>query len=189
MTGGADIPFSCRCGGLSGHLLNARPGEGTHLLCHCADCARAQALYDDASGPVAIFQTTPDRIKIETGKEHLALMQLSPNGLFRWTAACCDTQMFNTLKSPRIPFAGIVVARLADAAPLGPVLGEGFVPGPDGKTRHRHITRMIWRFLKRSAAARFSGRWRDTPFFDADGRPVAKPRLAPRVRRAGSVRP
>jgi len=129
---------------------------------------------------VAIFQTTADRIRIETGQDRLALMQLSPNGLFRWYAACCDTQMFNTLKSPRTGFAGIVVARLADPAPLGPVIGEGFVPGPDGKTRHRHVTPTIWRFLKRSLAARLSGRWRQTPFFGADGNPVAKARLAPR---------
>jgi len=129
---------------------------------------------------VAIFQTTSDRIRIETGQDELALMQLSPNGLFRWYAACCDTQMFNTLRSPRSGFAGIFVARLAEPGPLGPVIGEGSVPGTGSKTRHRNITRIIWRFLKRSLAARLSGRWRQTPFFDADGVPVAKARLAPR---------
>lgn len=181
MATGTDIGFACRCGCLTGRLTNARPEEGSHLICHCADCARARALYDDpASGPVAIFQTTADRIRIDTGQDHLALMQLSPNGLFRWIADCCDTQMFNTLKSPRTGFAGIVVARLSDPAPLGPVIGAGFVPGPDGKTRHHHLGRTIWRFLKRSAAARLSGRWHQSPFFDAEGRPVAKAQLAPR---------
>ena len=129
---------------------------------------------------VGIFQTTPDRIKIKAGAAHLALMQLTPNGLFRWYARCCDTPMFNTQKSPKLPFTGVLTHCLEATTALGPAWGEGYIEGPDSKERHQRIGRMIFRFGKRALYARISGRWKDTPFFNEDGTPVANSTLAPR---------
>ena len=178
--GGTDIGFSCRCGALTGTLKSVDPDEGTHALCHCASCRRALDLYGipgtRAEG-VGIFQTTPDRIEIAQGAEHLGVMKLSPKGLYRWYAKCCGTPMFNTARGPTPSFVGVQTSCLSETAPLGPVLAEGFM---DTKPRHIGLARMIWRFYRRALAARLTGRWRQTPFFDADGAPVAEPELAPR---------
>lgn len=180
---GTDIAFACRCGTLSGVLKYANPDIGTHARCHCASCRRALDLYGipgTREEGVGIFQTTPDRLRIVTGADQLGLMQLSPKGLFRWYAKCCDTPMFNTQRSAKVPFVGIYTSRLADTGPLGPVIVEGFMETDSGKSRHVGLSRMMWRFSKRVMKARVSGRWRQTPFFDADGAPVATPELAPR---------
>ena len=183
MTAGADIPFACRCGTVTGTLQDVRPSEGTHVICHCNACARAMALSglgDEAQDGVDLWQTTPDRIEIATGADHLVPVRLSPKGLFRWTAKCCDTPMFNTFSGPGLPFTGVLTRNLADLAPLGPVIAHGFVTGPDGKQRHQHGHRVVWRLLKRTVVAKLSGRGRKTPFFQADGTPITAPELAPR---------
>jgi len=179
MAAGADIRFSCRCGKLSGALSGVRASEGTHVVCHCDYCRRANAAFGipgTREAGVDLWQTTPDRIRIETGAEAMALMRLSSRGVFRWYAACCGTPMFNTMAGPRLPFVGVLVDRLDDPAPLGPVVAQGFVEGPDGKSRHVHGGRVVWRFLRRTARARLNGSWRKTPFFTMpDGTPVAPP--------------
>lgn len=184
MTAGADIPFACRCGAVSGTLHDVRPHEGTHVVCHCASCARAMQLSglgDEAGGGVDLWQTTPDRIEITTGADRLIPVRLSPKGLFRWTAKCCDTPMVNTFGTPALPFAGLLTRNLSDPAPLGPVIAHGFVTGPNGKQRHQNGGRVIWRMLKRTAAAKLSGRAKQTPFFNADGSPTTAPELAPKA--------
>ena len=181
---GADIPFACRCGTVTGALHDVRPNEGTHVVCHCNACARAMALSglaDEAANGVGLWQTTPDRIEITSGIGQLSPVRLSPKGIFRWTAQCCDTPMFNTMAGPGVPFTGVLSRNLSDIAPLGPVIAHGFVTGADGKQRHQHGSRVIWRFLKRSVAAKLSGRGRQNPCFTADGSPIATPRLAPKA--------
>lgn len=159
------------------------PSEGTHVLCKCRSCRRALELFglaELADGGVDLFQTTPDRIAFATGLDRLAVMSLTPKGLLRWYARCCDTPMFNTFRSPALPFAGVLVHSLADPAPLGPIVATGFITGPDGKQRHDHGNRVIWRFAKRTLAAKLSGRARRNPFFDSTGQPISPPVLAPR---------
>jgi hypothetical protein len=130
---------------------------------------------------VGIWQTTPDRITIEAGAEKLRLTRLSPRGLNRWVAGCCGTPVFNTLKGPALPFAGVLVDRLEDAAPLGPVIAHGFVQGADGKTRHAGGLTVGVRVVKRALRARLSGAWRQTPFFDlTTGEPVVEVEILPR---------
>ncbi|MGI3184368.1 DUF6151 family protein [Nioella aestuarii] len=184
MTAGADISFACRCGAVTGTLHDVRPSEGTHVVCHCNACARSLALSgltEEATDGVDLWQTTPDRIDIATGIDHLAPVRLTPKGIFRWTAQCCDTPMFNTFASPGIPFTGVLTRNLSDPAPLGPVIAHGFVTGPDGKQRHQNGHRVIWRMLKRTVAAKLVGRGKQTPFFKADGSPIAPDKLAPKA--------
>jgi hypothetical protein len=181
VSAGADIPFACRCGTVTGTLHGVRPSEGTHVVCHCHACARAMALSglgNEAVDGVDLWQTTPDRIEIATGADQLVPVRLSPKGLYRWTARCCDTPMVNTFAGPGLPFAGMLVRNIADPAPLGPVIAHGFVTGPDGKQRHQNGAAVVWRMLKRTVAARLSGRWRQTPFFDGAGQPINPPELA-----------
>ena len=178
----APAKFSCSCGGLTGQIEAATPKSGTHLECYCKDCRAAQIFLgqpDPAPRGVHLFQTTPDRVTILTGADNLGLLRLSPNGLMRWYATCCNAPLFNTLASPRLPFVGVIVDRLKNPAQVGPVITHSFVPDPQGgRPRHKGATVMAWRFLIRLIAARLSGHWRHTPFFDVKtGEPTAVPRI------------
>ena len=176
----AEIALACRCGAIRGALLDAGPREGTHLVCHCRDCRaapRALGAPDPGEAGVAIFQTTPDRIRIDQGADRLGALRLSARGPLRWHCADCGTPLFNTGTRPGLPFVGVAVAALADPAPLGPVAARAFRRGPDGRARHQGLARIVGGFLRRTAGARLSGRWRRTPFFVMpEGRPVAEPR-------------
>jgi hypothetical protein len=122
---------------------------------------------------VCIWQTTPDKVKVDEGAVHLRLMRLSEKGLLRWFAGCCDTPLFNTLATPKVPFVGVLTDRLDDIAPLGPIVAEGFVEGDDGKSRHVGGGRVARGFVRRALGARLSGRWKDNPFFDTTtGQPI-----------------
>ena len=184
MSGGA---FACTCGALAGRVEGLSPRSGTRLECFCADCRAAQLWLDQPDprpGGVGLFQTAPDRIHIDRGAEHLALMRLSPKGLFRWYASCCRAPLFNTLSRPGLPFAAVVVDRLETPSAAGKVRTQGFLPGPDGRPRHKGAATMAFGILQRMLASRLSGRWRETPFFHEDGAPRAKPRVLDREERA-----
>ncbi|SLN19624.1 DUF6151 family protein [Roseisalinus antarcticus] len=175
---GKTIAFACTCGALRGHLVDISPAAGTRALCHCADCRAAEihaSGHDPAPDPVELFQTTPDRLKIDAGAEHLAAFFLRKPSFLRWYANCCGATLFNSPARPTISSLSMQVSRLADAAPLGPVTAEAFVPGAGGKTSHKGLLKFIAAAMMRIAAARISGRWRQTPLFDAKGQPVAVP--------------
>jgi hypothetical protein len=172
----SSVGFACRCGEIRGHLTHVDHSAGTHLRCHCDDCRRANAHFGmdgTREDGVCIWQTTPDKVKVDEGAVHLRLMRLSEKGLLRWFAGCCDTPLFNTLATPKVPFVGVLTDRLDDIAPLGPVVAEGFVEGDDGKSRHVGGGRVARGFVRRALGARLSGRWKDNPFFDTTtGQPI-----------------
>ncbi|WP_164660289.1 DUF6151 family protein [Tropicibacter sp. Alg240-R139] len=193
MTRGTDpLGFSCGCGALKGHVTAEGLRAGTHVVCYCADC-RAGELYfqqhDPAPGPVDIFQLSPDTVIIDDGFENLAAIRLSPNGMFRWYAACCDTPLCTTMKSAKTPFAGMNAKRFDDPSRLGPVVSKGFVPAADGSRKHETAYRAAWPLIKRMAVARLSGRWKQTPFFDANtGAPTVEPRVITKSERTALYR-
>ncbi len=185
------VALSCTCGTVAGHVTVAAPDAGNHVVCHCLDC-RAAELYLSQPDPepdgVTIWQTTPDCVRIEQGADRLAILRLSPKGLYRWHATCCGAPMVNTLRHPRLAFAGICAARLADRAPLGPVIGHAFMDKPGGGYRHTGFNRIGLRILQMMLRANLAGTWRDTPFFDAAGQPRPEITLIPRETRAGLAR-
>ncbi|SLN57445.1 hypothetical protein TRL7639_03124 [Falsiruegeria litorea R37] len=183
----APLGFSCGCGALKGHVTANGVRAGTHVVCYCADCRASERFFqqpDPAPGPVDIFQLSPETVVIDQGTEHLAAIRLSPNGMFRWYANCCNTPICTTLKSAKTPFAGMNAQRFDDPGSLGPVVSKGFVPAADGSRKHESAYRSAWPLIKRMAASRLSGRWKNTPFFDADsGAPVVEPRVIDKAER------
>ncbi len=179
--------FSCTCGKLRGHISPAGPKTGLHLVCHCRDCHAAQRYLGQsahAQDGVDLFQTSPDTIKLETGIEHLAILRLSPKGPFRWYASCCNTPMFNTLSRPGLAFVTVLLATIANPEIFGPVRAQSFVPQPGGSPKHINGGRMVLGVLTRMVAARLSGRWKQTPFFDLEtGKPIAPVHLIDREER------
>lgn len=192
MAGDGPLGFACACGTVSGRIEPFARGGGMHVRCHCRDC-RAAEIYlgqpDPRPDGVALYQTTPDRIIFDQGRDMLALMALGPKGIYRWYAACCRSPLFNTARTARFPFAGVHVSAIGATERLGPVRGEAFIPKPDGSTRNTGAGAFVYGLLSRSIVAWISGRWRQTPFFDlATGKPVVEPRMLTKEERAAASR-
>ncbi|WP_341862444.1 DUF6151 family protein [Gymnodinialimonas sp. 57CJ19] len=177
------LPWSCRCGATHGTLAVAH-GTGTPAICHCESCTRAQRHFGVKATQqegVGVFQTTPDRFKIDAGTDNLAIARLSPKGPYRWYAACCNTQLGVSSTTPKFAFFSPVHTIFADPSALGRVRTHAFVAQPGGGVKHTRLMPAIMALMSRSVAAFVSGRWRDTPFFDVStGQPVATPELLPR---------
>ena len=110
-----EVAFTCECGSLEGIAHGVSPRTGNHCVCYCVDCQcfaryldRADEVLDD-NGGTAIFQLSAGKVEITKGQEHLACMRLSPNGLMRWYARCCNSPVANTLESTALPFAGMIM--------------------------------------------------------------------------------
>lgn len=158
-------------------------------MCHCQDC-RAAEMYlgqpDPVPSGVDLFQTTPDAIQLENSTKGMSVLRLGPKGPLRWYATCCKAPMFNTLSRAGIPFSTVLVARLSEPTRLGPIIARAFVPQPGGAPNHKGAGRMVWRMVSNMAAARLSGRWRQTPFFDlSTGSPTAPVHLLTKEERIG----
>lgn len=180
-TAKADLAFACSCGAMCGHITPEGLRLGIHVVCYCHDCRAAQLFFgqpDPAPGPVEILQLAPGEVAFDTGAEHLAAMQLSPKGMLRWYAKCCDAPLATTPRTPGFPFAGFIVKRIDDPSPLGPIKTRGFIPQPNGKQKHEGILPAALGLLRRAAVSRLSGSWKNSPFFDHEtGKPVATPRV------------
>ncbi len=179
--------FACDCGQVSGQLSAQAVQAGTRLECYCQDCRAAQIALgqpDPAPGAVQIFHTLPDGLEFDSGQDQLAVIRLSPKGLMRWYAACCNTPLFATLPNPKIPFLGLSANCLEHPEDLGKVQARGFVPQPGGGTRMQGALTMVWGIATRGLSARMSGAWRNTPFYDPDtGAPVVEPQVLDRAAR------
>ncbi|WP_253283427.1 MULTISPECIES: DUF6151 family protein [Ruegeria] len=176
------LAFSCSCGQLKGQISDRGVRLGTHVECFCHDCRAAQLYFgqpDPAPGPVDIFQMAPDEIEITAGGQFLSAMKLSPNGMLRWYASCCNAPLATTPQTARLPFAGFIVGRITgDVSALGPVTTRGFVPRPDGKQKHEKVRFAAFGLLRRALQSRLSGRWKKTPFFDPEtGDPAVVPNV------------
>ncbi|NVO55727.1 hypothetical protein HW561_07990 [Rhodobacteraceae bacterium B1Z28] len=184
----SDLAFSCTCGSLKGRITAKGAKSGTHVACFCQDCRAAQLYFgqpDPAPGPVEILQITPEEIEIETGLEHLAVMRLSPRGMLRWYANCCNAPLATTSRTPKFPFAGFILQRITNPQGLGPITTRGFVPQPNGKQKHERLGHAIFGMLNRVARSRLSGSWKNTPFFNhKTSEPVVTPTVISKSERA-----
>ncbi|MFT4197494.1 MAG: DUF6151 family protein, partial [Pseudoxanthomonas sp.] len=96
--------------------------------CYCRDCqAFARFLGQpgvlDAHAGTDIVPMAPAGLRITAGFDQVACMSLSPKGLLRWYAACCRTPLANTLRTPGLPYVGLVAACVADRAALDAAVG------------------------------------------------------------------
>lgn len=172
----ADLPFQCSCGKIAGIVKAVGPGAGTHAECFCTSCRKGEVYSgapDPAPDPVGVYQTSPYRVEITQGKDCLAVFSFGKKNLLRWRATCCATPMFNTPRNPKVSFVGIRTSLFADVTPLGPVVGQGFIPARHGKVRHTGLRHILIGALGRIGGNLISGRWKETPLFDvASGTPI-----------------
>ena len=162
-------------------------------VCYCTDCqAYAHLLGQpqhvlDALGGTDIVATQSSNVRFTAGTPQLACLSLSPRGLLRWYAKCCDTPIANTPRDWKMPYAGMVHTVLERPDPVE----RSFPPVQmhvNGKSAHGkppggwpvRATLKFGTMMLRFLAARLRGGYRVTPFFDAHGVPVVPVQVAPR---------
>ena len=166
------------------------------VVCYCDDCqafahqlGRADLLDDH--GGTDIIQVAPASLKFVQGQYRIVGLRLTPAGLFRWYASCCNTPLGNTL-SPAIPFVGIV-ARVFDQGtqhpddvfgkPIGAIMGKYAIGGaPRGSTGIR--LSLLVRAFRMVLGWRLSGQTWPHPYFERDTRtPIYPFTVMPRPQR------
>jgi hypothetical protein len=167
-------------------------------MCYCKDCqafahflGRAREVLDEQGGS-DVIQVLPKDVTLMQGAEALACMRLTPKGLLRWYASCCNTPIGNTLATPKVSFVGLVHACLH--AP-GKSLDDSFGPvriwvhtkSASGapKPEQRGLGKALRWVIRTVLKARLNGDYKRTPFFRADtGAPIVTPRVLTRAERA-----
>jgi hypothetical protein len=188
-------PLQCTCGTLKGYV--SHPERVNRAVCYCKDCqafahflGRADEILD-AKGGTDVIQTVPANVTFTEGQQVLACMRLSPKGLVRWYARCCNTPVGNTLANYRVSFIGLIHPCLQNPNrslddSFGPVRMWSFTKGAKGTVKSAPVATIagILRFVTMLMRARINGAYKRTPFFSADtGAPVAVPKiLSPRER-------
>lgn len=198
----ATVKKTCRCGAVEVTLAVPAPGAGTRVTCYCKDCQTAAALFGEADallssgGGSEIWQTTPDRLNLEAGEEHLEILRLSPKGLYRWHARCCDTPIFNTMSRVNLPFVGVVLRQAeveGAASGLGPSRCRAFTKyarrDPGAHRADRGFASAGFQVLRRMVGAWISGRARTNPLLGGDGAPIAPVKVIPLAQRQAAVPP
>lgn len=174
----------CQCGSVRGHIHGK--GASNRVVCYCSDCrafARFLGCPDgmlDAHGGTAIVHVAQPRLHLSRGKEQLAALRLTPGGMIRWYARCCNSPIGNTLANPRLAFLGVIEVAL-DPSKLDADFGTRIVAvntaSATGATKPRAhglpgtMLRLLWILV----GARVSARYRRSPLFDASGSPIVAP--------------
>lgn len=184
------ISLKCECGAVQGTAHNITPKSGNRVACCCHDCQAFADFLDrrpqtlDAHGGTEIYQTSQSQIKIDSGHDQLKSMKLSPKGLMRWYASCCNTPIANTM-SPSLPFAGIVHTFTdiddRDKA-LGPIRAycqtqhaTGTVTHP--KAHNKFPLGITGRILRQLITWKIQGKNKPSAFYDENGAPVSEPEI------------
>src|ERR1700722_18306358 len=181
--------LQCRCGTIKGFV--SAPRTANRCVCYCKDCQafahfleRADDVLDERGGS-DISQILPKHITFLRGVEALACMRLTPKGLLRWYAGCCNTPVGNTLATPKFSFVGLLHSCLQDPArslddSFGPIRARVNTGGASGSPKPRSVglgRAGLW-FITTTLKARINGDYRQTPFFNpSTGNPIVSPRV------------
>jgi len=118
---GGQVEVRCRCGEVRGIVTDPSPRTVNRVVCYCDDCqayahqlGRADLL--NAKGGSDIVQFAPNTLRFTRGQGRIVGLRLTPKGLYRWYATCCNTPVGNTL-GPAVPFVGIPVQSFDTARP------------------------------------------------------------------------
>jgi hypothetical protein len=137
-------PLQCRCGTVKGYVSD--PQTVNRAVCYCRDCqafahflGRAADILD-AQGGTDVIQTLSARVIFSEGREVLACMRLSRNGLMRWYTTCCNTPIGNTLPNFRFSFVGLIHSCLESGDVPLEGDSDGAEPSGTGTPDERRMT-------------------------------------------------
>jgi hypothetical protein len=180
-------PLRCQCGTLRGHV--SRPERATRIVCYCKDCqafarflGKPDAILDNLGGS-DILAVHPQTVTFTEGQQALACMSLSPSGMLRWYASCCNTPIGNTSRDFRMAYVGLSHSCLEKPGSsitevFGPVRLRSVTKSAKGPVESSVLANAVGiaGIIASVIGARLSGSCKRTPFFDvANGTPVAVP--------------
>jgi len=193
-----DLPLQCTCGAVRGTLRDVSPSTVFHFVCHCGDCrtflrhiGRADDLLTPHGG-TAVVHSTPARITLLAGADKVGLLRLSPRGLLRFYATCCNTPLGSMLDQPTTPLVSLSRAVLPENAHehLGPAIGiRGRSATGDRNTLDAVETvplGVMARMAGRMVLRRLQGEARPSPFHHPDGSVIAEPVVLTKDERAAA---
>ncbi len=104
------VKIHCDCHNVQIQLENFPKSCAGRIVCYCDDCQKYLRKIDreellDSYGGSEIIPIHPGCFNITQGQENLICYSLSPRGLRRWTAKCCNTPIVNTTSS--LPWMGL----------------------------------------------------------------------------------
>ncbi len=177
---GDQVELVCRCGEVRARVTNASPRTVNRIVCYCDDCqafahqiGRADLL--NSQGGSDIVQLAPATLTFLQGQQRIVGLRLTPKGLFRWYASCCNTPVGNTL-TPAIPFVGIVAQGFDHAAqqadevfgpPRGAILGKYAIGTPPAGSTGLNLP-LLLRAIGKVLGWRLQGKAWPHPFFNRD---------------------
>ncbi len=175
--------IQCKCGSIRGQIEGT--GTSSRVICYCTDCrAFADFLGQgaevlDTQGGTEIVQVAQPRVRISQGVEQLACMRLSPNGMLRWYAACCNTPLGNTMADPKIGFIGMIHSSLDKSrmdSDFGTSIARLNTNTAIGATKpaQNGLPGVILRFIWLVLTTRFSGRYKNSLLFNSAGAPLVE---------------
>lgn len=193
-----DLAISCRCGAFKATLKNVSPRSGSHVQCHCKDCqAGAHALQATDTllprGGTDIYQTIPSNLDLTAGTQNLACLRLSPKGLVRWYASCCDTPLFNSLGSQKLAFLGVLVPALQGEKTqkaVGRVIAVAHTASASAGAsplKEYGFNRAGFNIVARHVSALMQGKGKASPLFDETGNLVVEPRVLSKQERKAAT--
>ena len=168
------VELRCRCGEVRARITDASPRTVNRVVCYCGDCqafahqlGRADLL--DAQGGSDIIQFAPATLTFVQGQDRIVGLRLTPKGLFRWYARCCNTPVGNTV-TPAIPFVGILSQTVGDATgafgpPVGAILGKHAIGTPPAGSTGLNLP-LLLRAIGNVLGWRLSGKAWPHPFFE-----------------------
>lgn len=136
----------------------------------------------DPRGGTEIVQVSQSRLRFDNGLDELACLRLSPRGLLRWYARCCNTPLGNSLSNPKLSFIGLIHSCM-DPASLERDFGSRVADVNtdtalgDPKPRRTGLVPTMGRMLAMVLTDRISGRDRRSPLFTGEGKPIAEPHV------------
>lgn len=165
--------LSCVCGKMKWHIT--AKADGTHLICHCKDCAafskhlkRSEFLEN---GGTEAFQCLPRDIHFDAGQDNLRLLRLSDKGLHRYFAGCCNTPIANTPPNA-LPFVSAILPKgRKDFGRIKCVFKGEQAPKP---VKSKGVGPIIFNIFRRMITALITGQ-RASPFLGDDKKPIVPP--------------
>lgn len=181
------LSLRCQCGTLQG-VVEPRHAY-VAMTCYCKDCQAFARTLDrvdmlDAHDGTGIVAMGPAGVRFTQGLDQLACLSLSPKGLLRWYAACCNTPIANTPRGRALPYVGTVAGCIATPHERNAAFGSApIMVNTDSARGDVELTPLrtflgVLRIMRGVIAIRLRGGQRDNPFFEpGTDTPMRQPRV------------
>ena len=185
----SEVNLKCACGTVKGKTLAVSSKIGTRITCCCDDCqAFSQFLGQEGNvldqyGGTDIFQIPVSFLTITEGKSEIACVRLSPKGMHRWYAKCCNTPIGNTFGAGG-PFIGIIHSFM-DKSEMSEVdLGKSrghiltkFAKTPVPENLKGSSLRINCRVVAKILSWKLKGLNKPSEFFNNNREPICQPQI------------